>query len=508
MAVIEADTSAPTTPRTRVDVLIVGAGISGVGAAVHLQKLCPGTTFAIVEQRPRPGGTWDLFRYPGVRSDSDMHTLGFSFKPWTAAKSIADGPSIREYVIDTIREHDLERHIRFEHRVVRSSFSSATGRWTVEITHGSTPAIFDAQFLFLCAGYYRYDQGYLPEWPGYPNYRGTLIHPQHWPEDFDPSGKRIVVIGSGATAMTLVPALAERGAAKVTMLQRSPTYVVSQPSEDKLANLLRRALPDRTAYAITRWKNVHLQSFVFKLARNKPEVMKKRLLDGVTKGLGESYDVATHFTPRYNPWEQRLCLIPDDDLYDAIKSGTAEVVTDTIDRFTEHGIQLSSGTHLDAEVVVTATGLNIQMLGGMETVVDGVVRHPGDSYLHKGIMLSDIPNLGMWFGYTNASWTLKADLTSEYFCRLINHMRQHSRSVVVPVAPANLDPEPFADFSSGYLARAHDLMPKQGADLPWKLHQNYFKDVKLLRRGDMNDPALHFSNPTGHPAPMLATTAS
>jgi monooxygenase len=477
-----------------VDVLIVGAGISGIGAAVRLRRDCPETTFAIVEQRPRAGGTWDLFRYPGVRSDSDMHTLGFDFKPWTDTKAIADGASIREYLLDTIREHDLERHIRFEHRVTSAAFSSRTGRWTVELQCGDERTlVVDCQFLFMCAGYYLYDHGHMPEWDGLQDFAGTLIHPQQWPEDIELRDKRIVVIGSGATAMTLVPALVDAGAASVTMLQRSPTYVAALPSEDGIANLLRRWLPETVAYRITRAKNVALGSLFYRAAQRWPDRIKRILLRDARRRLGPGFDVDTHLTPTYNPWDQRLCVVPDGDLFDVLRSGAATIVTSTIDRFTRDGVLLADGRTLDADIVVTATGLVVQMLGGTEIVIDGEARDVGDSFVYKGVMLSGIPNLGMWFGYVNASWTLKADLTSAWFCRLIDHMRSTGTSIAVPVPPPHLRPHDFDALSSGYIARARHLLPKNGSEPPWSMHERYSEDRRLLLEAPIVDRHLELA---------------
>ncbi len=479
-----------------VDVLIVGAGISGIGAAVHLQERCPTKTFAIIERRANVGGTWDLFRYPGVRSDSDMYTLGFRFKPWTAAKAIADGPSILSYLKETVDENHLMSKIRFDQQVKRAAWSGAEGRWTVEIADGATGVMTTTtcSFLFMCGGYYNYDEGYRPDFPGRDTFAGQVVHPQHWPKDLDYRGKNVIVIGSGATAVTLVPAMVAEGAAKVTMLQRSPTYMAAGPSEDKVANGLRKILPQEAAYAAVRWKNILLGSFFFNFARNKPAKMKAQLLKGIRKELGPDYDVETNFTPAYNPWEQRLCLVPDSDMFAAIRSGKAEVVTAHIDRFTPTGIRLASGEELPADLIVTATGLNLQMLAGVEVTVDGQRVDPAQCVLHKGIMLSGMPNLAMWFGYTNASWTLKADLTSEYICRMLAYMDTHHLTTVAPNYTGSLsDTEEFVDFSSGYFQRAKHLLPRQGHGLPWKLNQNYVKDIKLLRSGRVDDEGLVFT---------------
>jgi cation diffusion facilitator CzcD-associated flavoprotein CzcO len=477
-----------------VDVLIVGAGLSGIGAAVHLQENCPGRTYAILEGRDRIGGTWDLFRYPGIRSDSDMYTLGYSFKPWRSAQSIADGPSILSYVKEAADEHAVEQHIRFNHKVICAEWSSDENRWTVEAERtdtGETVSI-TAGFVFMCSGYYRYDQGYTPEFEGTERFGGTIIHPQHWPEDLDYTDKRVVVIGSGATAVTLVPAMADT-AAHVTMLQRSPTYIVALPGKDPIANFLRRKLPAKTAYAITRWKNVLLTMASFQLSRRRPAVMKAILRKGVEQQLPQGYDIDTHFKPTYNPWDQRLCLVPDGDLFTAIRHGRASVVTDRIDTFTENGIRLESGDQLEADVIVTATGLNLIPLGGMQIAVDGADIELPDTIGYKGMMLSDVPNLAVSLGYTNASWTLKCDLTCEYVCRLLNHMDEHGYDRCTPTVndPA-LEPQPFIDFSSGYVLRSIDKFPKQGSKAPWKLYQNYARDIVSLKYGALEDGAMEF----------------
>ncbi len=491
-----------------VDVLIVGAGLSGIGAAYHLKKHCPGKTYAILEGREAIGGTWDLFRYPGIRSDSDMYTLGYSFKPWKAAKAIADGPSILNYVRETAREHDVDRHIRFKHMVKRASWSTQTATWTVEAEHDGQTVTFTCGFLYMCAGYYRYSAGYTPEFAGTERFRGAIVHPQHWPEALDYTGKKVVVIGSGATAVTLVPEMAKT-AEHVVMLQRSPTYVVSRPAEDGIANWLRSKLPAMTAYGLTRWKNVLFQMLFFNMARKKPEKVKERLLGMVREHLGPDYDIETHFTPRYNPWDQRLCLVPDADLFDSIKSGASSVVTDHIETFTETGLQLKSGKTLDADVVVTATGLQMQLLSGMEVVVDGKVADLSQSMSYKGMMFSDVPNLASAFGYTNASWTLKADLTSEYVCRLLNHMDRTRTDFCVPRVDGEMEVAPWLDFSSGYVTRAIGQFPKQGLRKPWKVHQNYALDLAALRLGKVEDGVMQFGRKTGVKAqPVKAMEAA
>ena len=477
------------------DVLIVGAGLSGIGAGYHLKTHCPGKTYAILEGREAIGGTWDLFRYPGIRSDSDMYTLGYSFKPWRQAKAIADGPAILGYVRETAAEHGIDRHIRFQHQVKTASWSSQTATWTVEVERGPDhePAVLTCGFLYMCSGYYDYAAGYTPDFAGVEDFKGQIAHPQFWPRDIDYAGKTVVIIGSGATAVTLVPEMAKT-AGHVTMLQRSPTYVVSRPAEDPVANWLRAKLPAMTAYGLTRWKNVLMTMFFFNLSRKKPEKVKARLIDMVRQQLGPDYDVATHFTPSYNPWDQRVCLVPDADLFAAIKSGAASVVTDHIERFTPTGLLLKSGQTLDADLIVTATGLNMQLLGGMQVVVDGVPADLSESMSYKGMMFSNVPNLASAFGYTNASWTLKADLTSEYVCRLINHMDRTGMDACTPrLRDADMEVAPWLDFSSGYVQRGMKKFPKQGVRKPWKVHQNYALDLMAFRLGAMNDGAMEFS---------------
>jgi monooxygenase len=480
---------APAMEAEHVDVLIVGAGLSGIGTACHLAANCPGKTYAVLEARDAIGGTWDLFRYPGIRSDSDMFTLGYSFRPWSEGAAIADGPSIRNYVRETAREHGVEDRIRFQHRVVRADWSSEEARWTVEAERTDTgeSVSLTCDFLFGCTGYYRYDEGYLPHFDGRERFQGPIVHPQHWPEGLDYDGKRVVVIGSGATAVTLVPAMAER-AAHVTMLQRSPSYVVTLPAEDRLAGLLRRILPAKAAYALVRWKNVLLMMASFNLSRWKPDFMRRVIRSGVMKRLPEGYDVDTHFNPHYNPWQQRMCLVPDSDLFEAIANGSASVVTDGVETFTETGLKLSSGEELEADVVVTATGLNVLLLGGIDVSLDGKPVDFSKTVAYKGTMICGVPNLALTLGYTNASWTLKCDLVAQYVCRLINHMDEHGYDVCTPEPPdPSVPTEPFIDFNSGYVLRSIDTLPRQGAIRPWRLHQNYFRDVRLLKRGPVND---------------------
>jgi monooxygenase len=490
------------------DVLIVGAGISGIGAGCHLQKRSPGKSYAILEGRADIGGTWDLFRYPGIRSDSDMYTLGYSFRPWTQAKAIADGPAILEYLRDTAKSYGIDKRIRFGHRVKSAAWSSQDQRWTVEAERGPErePVRFTCNFLFMCSGYYNYAEGYTPQFPGTERFAGRIVHPQKWTEDIDYANKRVVVIGSGATAVTIVPEMAKT-AAHVTMLQRSPTYVISRPAEDFIANSLRRVLPVKLAYLLTRWKNVLLGMLFFQLSRRRPESIKKLILGAVRKELGPDYDVGTHFTPRYNPWDQRLCLVPNGDLFEAIKGGRVDVVTDQIETFTPQGIALRSGKQLEADMIVTATGLNLQLLGGVQVSVDGREVALAQTLNYKGMMFSDVPNLASSFGYTNASWTLKCDLTCEYVCRLLNHMQKHGYR---QCTPRNVDPsvitEPWIDFSSGYVQRSLHTLPKQGSKLPWKLHQNYAFDIMMLRYGSVDDGVMEFQGASATATPLTAAS--
>jgi cation diffusion facilitator CzcD-associated flavoprotein CzcO len=441
------------------------------------------------------GGTWDLFRYPGVRSDSDMFTLGYRFRPWRDNKAMADGPSILNYIRATAVEYGVEKLIRYDHRVRRVAWSPQLTRWTVEAETGPDKELVQltCNFIYLCTGYYDYDSGYTPEWSGVVRFRGTIVHPQKWPRDLEYAGKRVVVIGSGATAVTLVPAMAER-AAHVTMLQRSPSYIVSRPAEDKLANLLRRFLPDRAAYMLVRWKNVLSGTFFYNLARNRPKVFKWMVARGVRNQIGENYD-SKHFTPPYNPWDQRLCLVPDADLFRAIRDGRVSVVTDQIETFTRDGLLLKSGERLDADIVVTATGLVLKLFSGMQLVVDGAPVEMPKTLVYKGMMFSDVPNLAFAIGYTNASWTLKCDLIAEYVCRLLNHMDHHGYNVCTPrVNDPNIEEEPVIDFNSGYVLRALDSLPRQGSKTPWRLHQNYVKDLSMMRYGRVEDGTMEFKS--------------
>ena len=479
-----------------VDVLIVGAGLSGVGAAHHLRDRCPHKTFAILEARDAIGGTWDLFRYPGIRSDSDMYTLGYSFRPWEEPKAIADGSSIRDYIRDAAREGGIEQHIRLGHRVIRAAWSSDDARWTVDVERTDTGETvrMTASFLFACAGYYRYDEGYTPELPGLERFGGQVIHPQHWPEDLDYAGKRVVVIGSGATAVTLVPAMAAR-AEHITMLQRSPSYIVSLPARDPVADVLRRTLPAKVAYGIVRWKNVLVTTAFFQFCRRAPRAARALIRRRLARELPRDFDVDRHFTPTYDPWDQRLCLVPDGDLFTALRSGSASIVTDRIETFTQRGIRLESGAELEADIVVTATGLNLLALGGIELAVDGSEVVLNETLGYKGMMLSGVPNFAIALGYTNASWTLKCDLVCMYVCRLLNHMHERGLRQVTPRAGELSDDEtePFIDLKSGYVLRAIDQFPRQGKRSPWRLHQNYTRDTALLRFGPVEDDALEFS---------------
>jgi cation diffusion facilitator CzcD-associated flavoprotein CzcO len=474
------------------DVIVVGAGLSGVGAACHLKRNLPHKQVVLLEGRDSLGGTWDLFRYPGIRSDSDMFTLGYSFEPWEEQKAIADGPSIRAYIERTAEKYGVLSKIRFRHRVKSASWSSAEALWTVEADHDGEPVTLRTRFLWVCSGYYDYARGHAPEFPGQERFQGRLVHPQFWPADLDHSGKKVVVIGSGATAVTLVPSLAET-AAHVVMLQRTPTYVVSLPSIDVVATWLREHLPSQLAYDTTRWKNVLVSFFFYQLARRAPELVKKHLRKRLREAVGPGIDIDKHFSPPYNPWDQRLCLVPDDDLFRVLREGRASVVTDHIETFTETGIRLRSGQELDADVIVSATGLEILFLGGIDLTIDGRRVVPHDLFNYKGCMFGDVPNLAATFGYTNASWTLKADLIAEYLCRVFARMDALGARVCVPRPGASVQEAPFIDLSSGYIQRALDRLPRQGAKHPWRLYQNYLLDILLLRAGAIEDGILELS---------------
>ena len=478
------------------DVVIIGAGLSGIGTACHLKASLPGTDFVILEGRDKLGGTWDLFRYPGIRSDSDMHTLGYRFKPWTEAKAIADGPSILRYLKETAAEHDIERLIRYRHQLRDAEWSSADRAWTLSVDVDDAPRQLRCGFLLMCAGYYSYEHGYTPVFAGRDRFAGTIVHPQEWPEDLDYEGKRIVVIGSGATAVTLLPELAKK-AADVVMLQRSPTYMFSWPDEDAIANVLRKILPEKLAYRITRWKNIRMQSFVFRFARKRPQLARCFLVGHARKALGPDYDVDKHFNPHYDPWEERLCLVPNDDLFDAINSGRASVVTDHIDSFTESGILLRSGEHLDADIIVTATGLDLIAMGDAEFAVDGEAVDFSTRFTYKGVMMEGVPNMISTFGYINASWTLRADLVAQFACRLIGSMRERDAHVCTPrlrPADAGMQTRPWVEgFSSGYLQRVMDDLPKQGDREPWLNPQDYLGDRRRFLREPLDDGALVFN---------------
>jgi len=483
------------TAPEHLDVLIVGAGLSGIGAAHHLRTAFPARSLAILEARDAIGGTWDLFRYPGVRSDSDMHTLGYRFRPWTADESIADGPAILQYVRDTARETGTDQLVRFGHRVVSADWDSATARWTVEARRGAETVRFTCDFLYLCSGYYRYDHGHSPAFPGTEDFRGRIVHPQHWPADLDHTGARVVLIGSGATAVTLVPALAER-AAHVTMLQRSPTYVVSVPSRDRIDLALRRIAGHRAAYTVTRWKNVLIALLTYGVSRRWPRLMKSQIRKDLLRQLPPGYDVDTHFAPHYNPWDQRLCAVPDGDLFRAIAAGRADVVTDRIATFTGSGIRLDSGRELEADVVVTATGLSMLLFGGIRLSVDGREVSTPDTLVYKGSMLSGVPNMAFTLGYTNSSWTLKADIVAQYVCRVLRHMdeRRHRCCVPVPADPA-MPRRPLIDLTAGYVRRALSELPSSGTGAPWRVGASYPRDLLTLRHGRIADGELRFGGP-------------
>jgi cation diffusion facilitator CzcD-associated flavoprotein CzcO len=482
-----------------VDVLIVGAGLSGIGAGHYVQAECPWASYAIFEARDAIGGTWDLFRYPGVRSDSDMFTLGYKFRPWPSDQSIADGGSILRYIKDVAAEDGIDRHIRFNHRIVGADWSSADAVWHVRAVRSDTgdTVHLTCGFLFSCTGYYRYDGGYLPDFAGMERFPGAIVHPQHWPDDLDYGGKRVVVIGSGATAVTLIPSLAAR-ARHVTMLQRSPSYIASLPARNPVPRYLRRLLPEARADAAVRWFNALVTQGFFHLSRRRPDLVKRALRRGVQRQLPRGYDVDTHFTPTYDPWDQRLCVAPNGDLFKAIRQGRASVVTDRIDTFTEEGLRLESGTELGADIIVTATGLELLFLGGLQLSVDGEEIDVADRLSYKGMMLEGVPNLALAIGYTNASWTLKCDLTCDYVCRLLNHMRAVGLRQCSPVnEDATVSPQPLLGLSSGYVQRSAHLFPKQGSKSPWQVHQSYLRDYRALKASDVLDDAMVFSNPIG-----------
>ena len=482
-----------TNQSESIDVLIIGAGLSGIGGACHLRRNSPDRSFMILESREASGGTWDLFRYPGIRSDSDMYTFGYGFKPWSDKSSIADGHKILSYIREAAAEYDVEQHIRYQHKVVSASWSSTQSRWLVTAERGDTgeQVTISCQFIFSCSGYYDYDQGYTPEFAGIDNFKGQVIHAQHWPEQLDYQGKRVVVIGSGATAVTLVPAMSQ-DTASLVMLQRTPTYIASVPKEQPLAETLRKWLPDSWVFRLIRWKQVLFQIYLYQLSRRNPQRLRKYLLGLVRKEMGPDYDVDTHFTPDYNPWDQRLCGVPDGDLFTAIRENRAEVVTDHIDQFNKEGIHLKSGKQLDADIVVLATGLNLKFAGGVQYSVDGKVLDFAEHFIFRGMMFSGLPNMAFTVGYTNSSWTLKADLTSQYVSRLLNKMARHGYTTVTPRLTGEVEEMPLLDFDAGYVLRSRESFPKQGNRLPWKNYQNYIRDFIGLRLGRQNDDELEF----------------
>lgn len=486
-----------------VDVVIVGAGISGISAAWHLQDRCPDKSYVILERRDNLGGTWDLFKYPGIRSDSDMFTLGFRFRPWTSDKAIADGADILSYLKETVAESGIDKHIRYGQNVTSADWSDADNRWTVRVDRDGEQVEISARYLMACSGYYNYDEPFSPEFPGTEDFTGTIIHPQRWPEDLDYQGKRVIVIGSGATAITLIPALVNSGSGHVTMLQRSPSYIATLPGVDAVAMQARKFLPAQPAYVVSRWKAISQNMIQYQVARRFPDMFKKALRTMAERRLPAGYDIDKHFTPSYQPWDQRVCVAPDGDFFKAIRAGKADIATDTIERFTETGIQLSSGQHLDADIIVTATGLNLQLFGGASISRNGNPIELNDTMAYKGMLLTHMPNMAFTIGYTNASWTLKADLVSEFFCRVINYMDDHSYDRFEPKHPGeSVDERPLMDFTPGYVLRALDYLPKAGSRAPWRLKQNYLLDLQLIRRGKVDDEALAFSR---HDAPVTAS---
>lgn len=482
----------PSTPAVY-DVLIIGAGLSGIGTAYWLQDKCPDKSYVILEARDAIGGTWDLFRYPGIRSDSDMFTFGYSFRPWQSSQAIADGATIRNYIQETARENGIDRHIRFGHQVVRASWSGGAARWTIHAQKVGTrqELVIQARFLYMCSGYYDYEQAHRPAFEGEGDFQGRIVHAQFWPEDLDYSGKQVVVIGSGATAVTIVPAMVEK-AGQVTMLQRSPTYILPLPERDAVFEFLNRWLPGRIAYKLNRWKNLFFSIASYAYARAFPAAARRLLMRLAARELGPDYPVEKHFNPRYDPWDQRLCVIPDGDLFQCIRQGKAAVVTEQIERFTAQGIRLASGRELTADLIVLATGLQIKLMGGATLEVDGATIVPSEKTVYKGMMVSDVPNFAIAFGYINAPWTLKTDLTANFFCRLLQYMDRHGYDTVAPRLPAGIEPEPFMDFDAGYVNRARHLLPQQGSKKPWRVYQNYLQDMLTIRYGRINDGALQF----------------
>ncbi|MGA7329497.1 MAG: NAD(P)/FAD-dependent oxidoreductase [Rhodomicrobium sp.] len=492
------------------DVLIIGAGLSGIAAAYYLQSRCHDRTFAILEARQALGGTWDLFRYPGIRSDSDLYTFGFSFAPWRNEKAIADGPSILKYLQDTAQKFGIVDKIRFNQKVTRAAWDSGRMRWTLSVTEGAGEALqYTCNFLYLCTGYYDFENGYSPSWPGMEKFGGRIIHPQHWPEDLDYTGRHIAVVGSGATAVTLVPALAEQ-AAHVTMVQRSPTYIVALPAKDRIANWLRRSLPESAAHGLARWKNILLTMFFYNMARLRPKATKQQILQLAKSQLAPEFDAERHLSPRYNPWDQRLCLIPDGDLFKSIREGRVSIVTGEVASFYDRGVRMASGEEMEADIIITATGLNLKLSGGITVTLDGESFDQSKSYIYKGMMLSGVPNLAYALGYTNASWTLKCELTSRYVCRLLNRMKERGLEVATPRLRESLREEPAIRLTSGYVQRSIAHLPKQGSKMPWKLYQNYALDLLTLKFGPIEDGTIEFSGPTAKSSqkePGLETVA-
>lgn len=484
-------TALPVEP---LDVLIIGAGVSGIGAAAYLRREQPDKVFAILESRERMGGTWDLFRYPGIRSDSDLYTFGFDFKPWTKAKSLADAADILEYLGEAIDEHQLEQFIRYKQKVVSANWQTDKGLWAVAVEDGSTSQVrtIECRWLFSAGGYYRYDQGFTPRFEGAEHFQGQIVHPQHWPEDLDYTGKRVVVIGSGATAVTLIPAMADK-VDSITMLQRTPSYIINQPANDVVAAFLRKILPAQTAYALTRYKNAKITLSFWGFCQRFPKLSRKLLLWLTRRELPKDYPVDVHFNPPYNPWDQRLCSVPEGDLFKVVSAGKAEIVTDHIERFTESGVSLKSGKHLKADIIITATGLNVQLFGGITLHKDGKPIVLSETLAYKGMMLSGVPNFAFAVGYTNSSWTLKVCLLCDHFCRLLGFMDSHGYNVCEPKAPDGMETRPLLDFGAGYVQRALDRMPRQGTCEPWVMSMDYFRDVKLLRRGTVAEKSLAFS---------------
>ncbi len=474
------------------DVIVVGAGLSGIGAAYHLQTACPDKTFIILEGRPNMGGTWDLFKYPGIRSDSDMFTLGFPFSPWENPKAIADGPSILQYIKDTAAKFGIDKKIQFNHKVTDASWSDEEQRWTLTMAPNEhlKHQVLKCNFLLMCSGYYDYENGYTPEFPSIENFKGAVIHPQKWDPEVDYTNKKVIVIGSGATAITLVPEMAKK-AEKVIMLQRSPTYVINLPSEDVIANFFRKMLPGKLAYALARWKNIFISMFFFMASKKWPRSVRKIIQKQIRKVLGKDYDMK-HFEPPYNPWDQRLCVVPDNDLFHAIKSGKAEIVTDHIEQFTEKGILLKSGSELEADIIVTATGLKVQLLGGMTVHINDVLGDTSKTHAYRGVMFSDVPNFAFTVGYTNASWTLKCDLSCQFVTKVLNYMKENNYTVCTPRFDPSMPSEPLLDFNAGYVLRALDKLPKQGSKHPWKVYQNYVRDLMSLKWSGVDDEYLEY----------------